>query len=424
LNPVLVRPSGRFPGKYDVADGLRRTSAARDTGRTPLPCLVKDLTAEDLLAILIQADALRPETMPAEYARQVRKIIEAHPGVGLPEISARILHKNPQWVRETLGLLNLRKDFQLAVDRGDMPLGWAYELARVPPKFQPQFFDAARTMTVAGFRPLVQAFLKQFHEAIRQGKLDALFTTDCKPVPHGRPWEQIIAQHGKLECAALILVAEQCRTLTDAWRAALAWALHLDRESVEAQRQAVLNRARQPGNEPPGPGTLACCPVSVVCFHSSPLRYYPMSENHPHPENTLVPISPEQLPSTQIGSDDQFAELARSSDYLPRLQLYTKGKVVNRKLVGPGNYGIPVNDEEVDDLGDVVHLIPLARRPKAIDMTDSEAVIVSYNPDSDEFKRIAATSLEKESHCTHFECGCRSRPLGHLKETSTATTRG
>ena len=118
-------------------------------------------------------------------------------------------------------------------------------------------------------------------------------------------------------------------------------------------------------------------------------------------DNTnLVPVNLDQLPSTQIGSDDQFADLAKSADYIGRLQLFTKGKAVNRKLVGPGNYGIP-NGEEVDDLGDTIDIIPLARRPKAIDMTDNEAIIVNYDPEAAEFKRIAAKSLEKESHCMY-----------------------
>lgn len=116
---------------------------------------------------------------------------------------------------------------------------------------------------------------------------------------------------------------------------------------------------------------------------------------------SLVPMNAEQLPSTQLGTDEQFADLARSADFLGRLQLYTKGKAVNRKLVGPGNYGIPESDEKVKDLGDAIDIIPLARRPKAIDMTDPEAIIVSYDPNSAEFKRIAAVSLEKESHCMY-----------------------
>ena len=37
-------------------------------------------------------------------------------------------------------------------------------------------------------------------------------------------------------------------------------------------------------------------------------------------------------------------------------------------------------------------LLPLARRPKAIDMTDMEALVISYDMESEEFKRIAAKS--------------------------------
>jgi hypothetical protein len=123
-----------------------------------------------------------------------------------------------------------------------------------------------------------------------------------------------------------------------------------------------------------------------------------MSENT---NTNLVPVTFEQLPSTQLGSDAQFMELAKSTDYLQRLQLFTKGKAINKKLVGPGNYGIPVSDDEVTDLGDCIDVIVLARRPKAIDMTDDEAIIVNYDPESEEFKRIAEVSLEKESHCMY-----------------------
>ncbi|MGA2069642.1 MAG: hypothetical protein ABSG86_32115 [Thermoguttaceae bacterium] len=120
-----------------------------------------------------------------------------------------------------------------------------------------------------------------------------------------------------------------------------------------------------------------------------------------NPNPALVPMNLDQLPTTQIGTDDQFTDLANSADGIGRLQLFTKGKAVNRKMVGPGNYGIPESDDEVIDLGDHIDILPLARRPKAIDMTDAEAIIVNYDPDTAEFKRMAATSLEKESHCMY-----------------------
>ena len=245
LTSIVVRPSARFPGKYDVADGLYRVNAARDAGRPSVPAMVKDLTDDDLLAIQIQANALRPETTPLDYARQIKRIIDSRPGIKEYEL-VRIIHKSPGWISDVLRLFNLRKDLQAAVDRGEMPLGSAYELARIPYKHQTQFFDLARTMSVTEFRATAQAFLKQFQEAVRQGKLDAFFadTDDFTPQPYLRPLKEVQAEHDRPTQSALVLTAGNGRTPLDAWKAALAWVMHLDRESVENQRQAVLNRNR------------------------------------------------------------------------------------------------------------------------------------------------------------------------------------
>ena len=102
---------------------------------------------------------------------------------------------------------------------------------------------------------------------------------------------------------------------------------------------------------------------------------------------------------TQRGTDKQFDELTETTECVGRLQLYSKGKAINMGLIRPGHYGIAESDEEIIDLGDVIDILPLARRPKAIDMTDPDAVIESYDPESEEFKRITARSFEKASHC-------------------------
>ena len=44
------------------------------------PALVRDLTDDDLLAIQIQANALRPETTPMDYARQIKRIMDGQAG--------------------------------------------------------------------------------------------------------------------------------------------------------------------------------------------------------------------------------------------------------------------------------------------------------------------------------------------------------
>ena len=112
-------------------------------------------------------------------------------------------------------------------------------------------------------------------------------------------------------------------------------------------------------------------------------------------------MSDQSPDNPQFWTDEQFADLGKDADCIGRLQLFTKGKAINKGMVQAGHYGIPESDEEVFDLGDSIDIIPLARRPKAIDMTDTDAVLVNYDPDSEEFKRIAAASLDKESHCMY-----------------------
>lgn len=105
------------------------------------------------------------------------------------------------------------------------------------------------------------------------------------------------------------------------------------------------------------------------------------------------------LPSTELADDGVFNDLAKSNEFLSRLQLYTKGSAVNRKLIGPGEFGIPESDDSIIGLGETVDVIALARRPKAMDMSDKEAIIVSYDAKSPAFTEIKVRSNEPDSGC-------------------------
>ncbi|MCX7428971.1 MAG: hypothetical protein NTW96_25515 [Planctomycetia bacterium] len=83
------------------------------------------------------------------------------------------------------------------------------------------------------------------------------------------------------------------------------------------------------------------------------------------------------------------------------LQLFIRDEAVSKGLIQAGHYGIPESDEKVIDLGVSVDVIPLARRPKAIDITDSENVVVSYDMESEEFKRIAAKAFGSGLQCQY-----------------------
>lgn len=116
-------------------------------------------------------------------------------------------------------------------------------------------------------------------------------------------------------------------------------------------------------------------------------------------KNELVTVDVSQLPATQMGGDKGFDEIAQGGDFLARLQLFSKGGAINKGLIKPGLWGIPEGDDVITDLGLTIDCLALARRPKAIDMSDADAIVVNYVLESDEFQRIAAESMGTDSGC-------------------------
>jgi len=115
--------------------------------------------------------------------------------------------------------------------------------------------------------------------------------------------------------------------------------------------------------------------------------------------NALSTLKLQGLPSTSVGSTDDFNDLAKGSNFLGRLTLFGgSSKACKKNLIPIGHFGIPVSADEVIDLGDSVDILPLARRPKAIDMSDKPVISV-YDANDPEFKRIRALAGTKDSGC-------------------------
>jgi len=248
LNSICVRPSTRRPGHYEVVDGLYRYTAAVELRLPALPCIVKhNLTDEDVLAIQIQANALRPETTTLEYARQIRRIMDALTArqgadATLADVS-NLIHKAAAWIADQLRLLGLRPDIQKAVERGEIPLKSAYALAKLPRIHQAQLAELAKTASAREFVPVAARMVKQVQEAARQGKLHDL-CKDFEPVPHLRPLKDVLAEYREHQLGGLALTKANCKTPVDGWYLALEWALNLDEESVRRQQEKVLARSR------------------------------------------------------------------------------------------------------------------------------------------------------------------------------------
>ena len=116
----------------------------------------------------------------------------------------------------------------------------------------------------------------------------------------------------------------------------------------------------------------------------------------------LVPFNADQLnqlPSTQLGTDESFNDLAKNSGFLKYLKLCSNDKYAKAGKIASGHWGIPDSDGAIQDLGTSIDVLPLAKRPKAVDMKDKSALIISYDVTAAEFKRIRLEAAEKDSDC-------------------------
>lgn len=245
LNSISVRPSAKKSGCFEIIDGMWRTTCAKELHFETVPCIIKhNITNEDVLTLQVQAQAIRPETKPVEYARQLQRIQKARPGITLTQL-ASLINKHPGWVSKQLGLLTLDYRSQKAVDRGEISLANAYMLGKLPPLLRVEYASQAKLLPSKEFTPIVAGVVKQFKEAVRQGKLDAFFTEDFTPQAYLRSMKDIETEARLLVEAPLIITATNCKTPVEGWNAALQWMMHLDQKSVVRQEIAARAKVRK-----------------------------------------------------------------------------------------------------------------------------------------------------------------------------------
>jgi ParB/RepB/Spo0J family partition protein len=233
LNSILVRP---MRDAYEVVDGFCRVTAAREVGLSLVPCIIRQISDKDVLALQIQANAISLETKPAEYAHQIKRMMADDPDLTMSQVAC-LIRKSPSWVGSCLSLTNLLKDVQVMVDRGKIPLQNAYMLAKIPKSMQKDYVDKAKIMPAKVFRPLAAACVKQFTEAVKQGKMDAFYADKFHAVAHLRSLKEIEVEILRKTLGALVSTGEGCQTVLDGFYAGLRWVCHLDRQSA-----AILGR--------------------------------------------------------------------------------------------------------------------------------------------------------------------------------------
>ena len=149
--------------------------------------------------------------------------------------------KSTQWLSQRLSLGKIANEkIQGLINEGKINLSNAYALAKLPPEEQVNFVDMAMTLEPKEFIPKATERGKEIRDANRKGKdaEEAVFT----PVAHLQKMADIKAEHESGQIAKAL--CEGLGSAEEGFAMGVAWALHLDPQSVEVQRAKDDERKR------------------------------------------------------------------------------------------------------------------------------------------------------------------------------------
>lgn len=183
LNPALLRPKPE--GGYEMVAGHRRKLASELAGKTDMPCIVRNLTDDEAIIIMVDSNLQREKILPSEKAFAYKMKLDAMKRQGqrtdltstpveqkLSKYSVEILGEavgeSRNQIQRYIRLTELITPILDMVDEGKIAMRPAVELSYLPKEQQQALFD---TMELEDCTPShAQAIkMRKFAEA---GKLN------------------------------------------------------------------------------------------------------------------------------------------------------------------------------------------------------------------------------------------------------------
>lgn len=103
LSPVIVRPDDE--GTYEMISGHRRMHAAKLAGLTTVPAIVKQLTNDEAVILMVDANIQREEILPSERAFSLKMKMDAMNRQGA-RTDLTLGRDVPKWSHEKIGKEN------------------------------------------------------------------------------------------------------------------------------------------------------------------------------------------------------------------------------------------------------------------------------------------------------------------------------
>jgi len=241
LSSICVRPSKRRRGWYDIISGMWRWSCFKDLGITSIPAIIKDVDDLEVIKLQIMENAIRSKTNPCEYAAHIKRLFMADPQMTFSKLSSEI-KKSPIWIRQMLDLLNLTEEISKRVDRSEIPLTSAYALAKLPKWLQVEMENDAVMIPAGEFVQQCQDKLVNYRQLKTDQKSNNFYKMQFSPHPYLQYFKTLTTEWEKLAVGPILLVKNSVTKPIDAWKLAIGWVLHLDKDSVKEQEKRAKER--------------------------------------------------------------------------------------------------------------------------------------------------------------------------------------
>jgi ParB-like chromosome segregation protein Spo0J len=181
IQNIVIRergPESKIPDGYDseLCDGAQRARGAELAGITELNCIVlpHTVTDDELLIIQMGLNLHRVDTKPAQFARQVKRLI-LQANEDKDEEKSRISYwanefaKSEQWVKDRLQISRMEDEIQAHIDKGEIPVANAIMLAKMDPELRSAKVDG-QSWTDRASSLDTKDFTSQAADAIKKWK--------------------------------------------------------------------------------------------------------------------------------------------------------------------------------------------------------------------------------------------------------------
>lgn len=126
IQPLIVRPSKKTEGRYEIVAGERRWRAAQMAQQHEVPVLVRTLDDTEVLEIAIIENIQRADLNPVEEAVGYRQLMDRFGHT--QEKLAEALGKSRSHIANLLRLLQLPEEVQVYLREGHLTMGHARAL--------------------------------------------------------------------------------------------------------------------------------------------------------------------------------------------------------------------------------------------------------------------------------------------------------